>query len=177
MMRSLHDPAERQLVARIAREDRVALGLLHAAYYPRLVRLFAHLTTRLEADAVESLIEETMFDVWQTPQSCDEADSVYAWVMGLALNQARQAAMLDTSSSHCVTRPVDSGRDGGRSAEPDGFVYALFTPLSLEERAVVHFVYTGHGCRDIAGIMSVSCEQVTNLLTRARTAMRVLATA
>ena len=176
MMRSLHDPAERQLVARIAREDRVALGLLHAAYYPRLVRLFAHLTTRLEADAVESLIEETMFAVWQTPQSCDAADSVYAWVMGLALNQAR-AQMLDTSSLRCLTRPVDSDRDGGRSAEPDGFVYALFTPLSLEERAVVHFVYTGHGCRDIAGIMSVSCERVTTLLFQARAVMRALAAA
>lgn len=165
MMSSLHDPAERQLVARIAREDRAALCLLHEAYYPRLARLFAHLTSSPEADPVEHLIEATMFNVWQTPQSCQEVDSVYAWVMGLALEQARRSVRIRSTS--CLPG----------QCEPDGFVCALFAPLSIEERAVVHFVYTGHECRDIAGIMSVSCERVTTLLCQARTAMRVLATA
>lgn len=149
---SIDDCAEREWIARIAKGDRSALQLLHQAYYPRLIRFFGHLQSSANLESLEHLIERTLLGVWLSLGPCLIADSVYIWIMGLALKQAQ-----DVSS---VMHP-----------EPEGFVYALFAPLSIEERAVVHFVCTGHACQEIAQIMSVSCEQVNALLSRARTGM------
>jgi DNA-directed RNA polymerase specialized sigma24 family protein len=144
------------LVSRIAQADRLALRLLHETYYPRPARLFAHLTGGLDPEPIQHLVEETMLSVWVSPQSYPAADSVYAWIMGLAVNHARRSPV----SGHDANSAKDSNAGG--------FVYALFSPLPIEERAVVHFVYTGHACQEIADIMSVSCERVNTLLSRAR---------
>lgn len=49
---------------------------------------------------------------------------------------------------------------------------AMLSALSVEERAAVHLVYTGHPRENIAGILQVPCQCVDTVLTRARTAMR-----
>ena len=154
--------------------DRVALCLLHEAYYPRLARLFSHLTTTRDPDLIGHLIEETMLSAWLARESLGGATSVYAWIMGLAFDLARRPARpkLPAQASgvapapHTVRntdRDIASVLDSG----PQRWVYSLLAPLSVEERAVVHFVYTGHSCQHIADIMSVSCERVKELLSRA----------
>src|ERR1700761_578148 len=74
--------------------DRLALCLLHEAYFPRLARLFSHLTTTRDPELIGHLIEETMLSAWVARESLDGATSVYAWIMGLAFDLARQPARL-----------------------------------------------------------------------------------
>ena len=50
--------------------DRVALCLLHEAYYPRLARLFSHLTTTRDPELIGHLVEETMLSAWIARESC-----------------------------------------------------------------------------------------------------------
>ncbi len=165
---------ESQLAGRIARDDRLALCLLHELYYPRLARLFSHLTTTRDPVPIEHLIEETMLSVWVARESLDDVTSVYVWIMGVAFDHARQP-----SPSHPSRTIRGADRDIGYVLDcgPQRWVYSLLGPLTVEERAVVHFVYTGHSCQDIADIMSVSCEQVHLLLSRASIYMRSAAAA
>jgi DNA-directed RNA polymerase specialized sigma24 family protein len=168
----------RQLASRIARDDRLALCLLHEAYYPRLARLFSHLTTTREPGPIEHLIEETMLSVWLARESLDDVTSVYVWTMGIAFDHARQPLEIKSQLHEAVSHPPRAIRGADRDmgyvldSGPQRWVYSLLGPLSVEERAVVHFVYTGHSCQDIADIMSLSCEQVHMLLSRASIYMR-----
>jgi DNA-directed RNA polymerase specialized sigma24 family protein len=163
--------------------DRVALCLLHEAYYPRLARLFSHLTTTRDPELIGRLIEETMLSAWLARESLDTATSVYAWIMGLAFDLARRPTRLtppphDTNSTpHHTTRAADRDITSAIESGPTRWIYALLGPLSIEERAVVHFVYTGHSCQHIADIMSVPSEQVKELLCRAALYMRSAAAA
>jgi DNA-directed RNA polymerase specialized sigma24 family protein len=158
--------------------DRVALCLLHEAYYPRLARLFSHLTTTRDPELIGSLIEETMLSAWIARESPDTATSVYVWIMGLAVELAMRPARLMTGSHEHDSPPFHTAQTADRDitsaieSGPTRWIYALLGPLSVEERAVVHFVYTGHSCQDIADIMSLSCEQVKELLCRAAIYMR-----
>jgi DNA-directed RNA polymerase specialized sigma24 family protein len=153
--------------------DRVALCLLHEAYYPRLARLFSHLTTTRDPELIGRLIEETMLSAWVARESLDGATSVYAWIMGLAFDLARRPARQKLPPQGFAAPPAHTVRDTDRDITPvldtgpQRWVYSLLAPLSLEERAVVHFVYTGHSCQHIADIMRVSRERVKELLSRA----------
>lgn len=137
--------SEHQLVARMARDDRSALQSLYEAYYPHLYKLFAHLAVTKERQEIEQLVEDTMMEVWLSRNSFIATRSVYAWIMRKALNQPFHS------------RPEQS---------------SLLKTLTTAERAVVHFVYTGHSRKQIAEILEVNPDDVDELLYQARARMR-----
>ena len=161
-----------QLASRIARDDRLALCFLHEAYYPRLARLFSHLTTTRDPEPIQQLIEETMLNVWTQRESLDADTSVYVWIMRLAFDQARRPPgpklpLHGYTASFRTARNPERDTASALDRGPERWVYALLQPLTLEERGVVHFVCTGHSCQQIADIMGVPYEQVKALLSRA----------
>jgi DNA-directed RNA polymerase specialized sigma24 family protein len=124
-----------------------------------------------------------MLSAWLARESLNTATSVYVWIMGLAFDLARRPTRLappphDTNStSHQTTRVADRDIASAIESGPSRWIYALLGPLSVEERAVVHFVYTGHSCQHIADIISVPSEHVKELLCRAALYMRSAAAA
>src|ERR1700722_8213341 len=94
--------------------DRVALCLLHEAYYPRLARLFSHLTTTRDPEFIGHLIEETMLSAWVARESLDSATSVYAWIMGLAFDLARRPARQKLQPQEFIAAPAHTVRDTDR---------------------------------------------------------------
>jgi RNA polymerase sigma-70 factor, ECF subfamily len=168
------EEAGRALLAFISAGDRSAMDKLYALYFARLANFFLHLTTN--ADLVEELIDDTMVEVWQKSASIGANASVAVTIMRLAYSRGQkcfaetratrphvQRGIQDTD--HDITLPTTLDRPSS--------LQDFLLKLPVEERAVLHLVYTGgHSRRDIADIMKISCECVDVLLGDARLRLR-----
>ena len=137
---------EAQLLARIAARDRCALLTLYEIYFPRLAAFFTHLSM-----PIETLINDTLLDVWIDSDVVYSTGSTFVWIMRIALRRAR---LYSTQ-----WRPKDAGPT------------ALLANLSIEQRAVMHFVYTGRSRDEVGEILGVSREGVDTLLGESRNAV------
>jgi DNA-directed RNA polymerase specialized sigma24 family protein len=155
---------EHELVARVACDDPLAWRCLYNEYLPQLSQFFAHLTDSTDADVIGQLVEETMLKVWLSRASFEASQgSVYVWIMRQALEEGLKFE--DARSDFHSYSP--------QRLERRRWARALLRPLSTEERAVVHFVYTGRAREEIAAILSVPRERVDIVLYEARIRMRI----
>jgi hypothetical protein len=139
---------DRDLVERVAAGDRWALRALYLAYFPRLAAFLSHLTTA----PAEDLINDILLDVWRFAASGEAQESIHVWIMQLALRHAG------------LHPPLFAPRAGtSRKA-------ALLANLSLEERAAMHLVYTGHTRSQVMQILGAGEAEMDRLLTGARVA-------
>jgi DNA-directed RNA polymerase specialized sigma24 family protein len=148
---------ESELLKRMAANDRLALCLLYDAYLPRLIGLFRHVVAANDSSLVGQLVEETMMGVWLKRESLAESDSPHVSIMSQAVAHARRRL----EKQRRVSTP--------RERTP---MLSMLAALSVDERAVMHFVYTGHSREQVAALLGGSCEGVDALLSSARTCMR-----
>ncbi|HEY4215283.1 MAG TPA: hypothetical protein VGM84_27680 [Steroidobacteraceae bacterium] len=98
------EAGERELAARIGRDDHVALIFLFSMYYSRLAGVFSRLLATWDPETVRMHIQAAAVTAWQTRRSLVEAESVHAWMMALALRQVRRslqsAASVSGRASH-----------------------------------------------------------------------------
>ncbi len=167
------DVHERQLMARVADNDRRALQRLYEVYLPRLTRFFNHVTTTQDSHLIGYLVDETLIGVWLAREAVAEAASVYVRIMQLAIGQARRYLLLPLPPS-CPEPPPD--RIAGDSAADVTSPLQMLGRLPLEQRVVAHFVYTGHSREQVAEILEVPCSEVDTLLLEVRTRLRPNAT-
>ena len=137
------DCSEAALIDRIAAGDRGALQTLYEIYFPRLVPFFTHVSSA----PVEELINDTFFDVWQDSDMAVVGESIYVWIMRIALSHARL---------HGYTAPSAG--------------------LTLDQRAVMYLVYTGRAREEVAAIVGVPRGGVDALLSRSRASLTIGAT-
>jgi DNA-directed RNA polymerase specialized sigma24 family protein len=137
---------------------------LYLLYFPQLSNFFTHLTA--SADLAEELISDTMFDVWRQSTNIGPDIPVFVWVMRIAYMHAlRRLARESTGPNH--------DRPGPTALEPVPHLQDLLVSLTVEERAVVYLVYSGHRSRqDVVYIMQQSSEYVDMHLTNARLWLR-----
>jgi DNA-directed RNA polymerase specialized sigma24 family protein len=167
------EQAEQALLARISAGDRSAMDELYLLYFARLANFFRHLT--MHAHLVEELINDTMYELWQEGASIGENASVSVAIMGLAYSRGPKRFAEARAIRPHVQRAIDN-------ADHESSLPAMLEPsnpqdsllkLPVEERAVLHLVYSGgHSRRDIADIMNISCECVDLLLGDARLRLR-----
>ena len=153
---------EHRLFGQMASGDRCALRSLYCNYFPALARLFSHLTTSSDSEAVAYLVNETFLAVWRASEDLRPSDCAYVWIMRLAVDQARHGLMDDSHfavSMRPDIAPAENLPCSSRTA---------LRPLSLEQRTVMYLVYTGHSRQAIADILRLSPESVDTLLTQAR---------
>jgi DNA-directed RNA polymerase specialized sigma24 family protein len=161
---------EHELLATISTGSRSAMAELYFLYFARLANFFVHVTGN--ADLVEELISDTMFDVWRESATVGSDTSVPAWIMGLAYSHGQmRLAGVGLARPHVRPSAPYRQQDGAlttTSQMPRSLQDFLLT-LPFEERAVLHLVYAGdHSRQSIADIMNLSCERVDVLLTQAR---------
>jgi DNA-directed RNA polymerase specialized sigma24 family protein len=151
------------LLGAIAAGSRSAIRLLHAEYFSRLVKFFAHLLPLSTPEVVDELIADTLFDVWRTSATLASDCSVHvailriAWVHGkqhLASIEARQS----TLGPLYGTRERQT-RVAVRT-EADQLTAEAFASLPPMGRVVIHLVYSGHSRQDVANIVNTPCESV-----------------
>jgi DNA-directed RNA polymerase specialized sigma24 family protein len=163
------EEAERALLTLVSAGDRSAMDKLYVLYFARLAKFFLHLTAH--ADLVEELINDTMVEVWREGASIGGNPSVAVWIMGLAYSHgkrrvAKVGALLHAQPSAPHT---EHDRPGSTTLEASSRLDEFLLRLPVEERALLHLVYSGgHSRRDIADIMNISCECVDVLLSDIR---------
>jgi DNA-directed RNA polymerase specialized sigma24 family protein len=163
------EEAERALLALVSAGDRSAMDKLYVLYFARLAKFFLHLTAH--ADLIEELIDDTMVEVWREGASIGGNPSVAVWIMGLAYSHgkrrvAKVGALLHAQPSAPHT---EHDRPGSTTLEASSRLDEFLLRLPVEERALLHLVYSGgHSRRDIADIMNISCECVDVLLSDIR---------
>jgi DNA-directed RNA polymerase specialized sigma24 family protein len=156
------EEAERALLALISAGDRSAMDRLYVLYFARLVKFFLHLTAH--TDLVEELINDTMLEVWREGASIGANASVEVLIMGLAYSHGKKGvAKGGARRLHAQPSVLQTEHDSPQSTtlEASSRLDEFLLSLSVEERALLHLVYSGgHSRRDVADIMNISCECV-----------------
>ena len=160
------EEAARALLALVSAGDRSAMDRLYVLYFASLANFFLHLTAH--ADLVEELINDTMVEVWREGASIGANASVAVSIMGLAYSHGKRRVTKVGVLPHAQPSALNTEHDRPRSTttlEASSRLDEFLLRLPVEERAVLHLVYSGgHSRRDIADIMNISCECVDVLL-------------
>lgn len=164
-------PDERDLLARIARQDLQAFERLYRIYQPRLARFLGNVVRR--APLIEEVLDDTMMVVWQTAGNFRGSSKPSTWIFAIAYRKAVKANArwpepvedknLETASGEASP---DQLLDQQRLH--DALVEAM-SGLSPDHRAVVDLTYFhGMGYREIAEIVDCPVDTVKTRMFHAR---------
>lgn len=167
------EPNENELLARIVRADELALKELYCIYYSRLRRFVARING---GRAVDEIINDVMFVVWQKAGTFNRQCRPSTWIFGIAYNKARQAFKADrpdfVESLDAIGMDsqelgiIDSGL---RQLEMNNLLTEAFRCLSPEQRAVIELTYFhGMSYQEISQVMDCSENTVKTRMFYAR---------
>ena len=154
---SAPDP-ELLLLARVRQREKWAFEELYRLYFKKIYRFSARILR--DTSHTEDVINETMYVVWNKPDSFDGSCRLSTWIFGIAFNKARKYA-----ESHNLMRAADDDNDEVDSNEiaPNCSLELLenrelvefaLGALNAEQRAVVELTYFhDFSYREIALIM------------------------
>lgn len=158
------EDSDAQLIQRVGAGDQAALEQLYKRYYPYLFRFIFRTTRRLEA--VEEIINDVMFVVWQKAATLELRSQASTWILGIAYRKSLKALYGNrkgnkTLSLEDVKRdlPHDSKATMEHAELADLLMVALAS-LSPDHRAVVELAYY-HGMHysEIAEV--IGCPEAT----------------
>lgn len=170
--------ADRELVRRVAARERVAFDQLYLAYHRRLSRFLMRFADNYEA--VEEIINDTMFVVWQKADDFRGDSQVSTWIFGIAFRRAMKSSrhlqvQRRVEASACEDLPDDAeifqaqDHDGARA---DWLAQGLAL-LPLEQRMILGLAYfLGHSCEEIAKIADCPVNTVKTRMFHARKRLR-----
>ena len=167
---------ERELIERIAREDRRALQELYLAYHRRLSRFLLRITRRY--DVAEEVINDTFWVVWRKAPGFRGDSLVSTWILGIAYRRAlkavkRQAPILELAKRDPRLDPAQLPIEPGSDAELSDWLDAALARLAPEQRLAVELTYfLGHSCEEIAHIAGCPVNTVKTRLFHARQKLR-----
>lgn len=166
------DPGDVELVARIARGEQAALGILYGRYAGDVLRV-AHALLRNEAQAAD-LVQDVFLEVWKRAGQYDDSrGTVRAWIVVRTRSRA-----LDRLRSQTTRKEVslsDPMAGSGASVEMEMSEVHLpraFRAVSAEERTVLMLGYfEGLTCAEMSEKLSIP---IGTVKSRTRTAMMKL---
>lgn len=171
---------EAQLLARIRARDLRAFESLYRRYHPRLSRFLTNLMRR--PHLVEEVLNDTMFVVWNRPESYNGASRLSTWIFAIGYRKALKALRrYDDPLEDLQAESRASSEPGpelqlGRRQTQEALLGAM-GELSPDHRAVVDLTYFHEmGYREIAEIMDCPVDTVkTRMFYARRHLKRVLA--
>lgn len=162
------DAADRALLQRMARGDRVALGTLYHGYHGRLCRFMSRLTRR--QDIVEEVVNDCFWVAWQHAGEFRGDARVSTWLMGIAYRCGLKALRRqgDDPVDDAILADME-GADPGEDRELRDLLNKAMQHLSAEQRVVVELVYgVGHSLNEVAAIVQCPVGTVKARLFHAR---------
>jgi RNA polymerase sigma-70 factor (ECF subfamily) len=169
---------DRQLIARVAAQDRAAFQALYFAYHKRLSRFLMRICRGREL--AEEIINDTMFAVWQKAGDFRGEAQVSTWILGIAYRQALKALRRTASRLPLVSVNVgdtslrEFGDDAGAAQrELREWLESGLQSLPPAQRLVIELAYfLGHSCDEIAAITDCPVNTVKTRLFHARERLR-----
>lgn len=174
---SAHDASDADLMRRIGTGERIAFETLYRSYFVRLDR-FLHRVLR-RSPAVEEVINDTMYVVWNKARDFSGESKVSTWIFGIAYRKGLKAlARSDEPAEFDAERVQAEGGGSERAllqAEWRVVLERALAQLSPDHRAVVELTYF-HDCpyREIAAILDCPVDTVKTRMFYARRRLRDL---
>lgn len=137
--------ADRELVARIAKYDDIALQALFARHNVRIFRFILRLVA-IEAIA-EELTNEVYLQVWRKADGFRGGSTVSTWMFTIARNLAlsylrkKNAVALDEDFAEQVVDETDSPETTVTKQDKAAVMRACMERLSLAHREIIDLVY------------------------------------
>jgi RNA polymerase sigma-70 factor (ECF subfamily) len=171
------DPADVELLDRVAQGDVGAFEALFRRYRPRLRRFLGFRTGHPEL--VDEMVNDTMLVVWRRARSFDLESRASTWIIGIALRIGLKASRV---------RPPWEALDLEAAADASGIperqvahkelqasLRDALRLLSPDHRAVIELAYFhGSSCREIAQALDCPQETVKTRMFYARRRLKVL---
>jgi RNA polymerase sigma-70 factor, ECF subfamily len=165
---------DRDLLASIAADDRVALATLYQDYHSRLCRFLSRLTRR--TDVIEEAVNDAFLAIWQKAGDFHGDSCVSTWIMGIAYRCGLKAMrrhgdepVQDDNIPENRIPIIDPDEDRVLS---DWLAKGL-KQLTTDQRVVVELVYgSGHSLDEVAVIMDCALGTVKARLFHARNKLR-----
>ena len=167
------DP-EAVLVARIAGREQAALAELYGIYRRRLARFLGRFLA--SPDAIDEVINDVMFVVWQDAGRFEMRSRVSTWIFGIAWRKALKALERQKRHGPPLTQPAVE------SAAPDESASALenrewlrraLDRLVPDQRLVVELTFfVGCSYQEIAEIAGCPVNTVKTRMFHARHRLR-----
>jgi len=166
------DDAElRALVRRVADRDREAFRRLYHALRPALVRHLYRLLRR--ADAVDELLNDVMWVVWQNAGTFRGDAKVTTWALGIATLKSHRARAHFKRELHRAELDVIGDDDADASTGLDRDLAGGLARLSDEHRDALQLTYYfGYSCAEIAEMRGCPVGTVKTRLFHARRRLR-----
>ncbi|MBX6772253.1 MAG: sigma-70 family RNA polymerase sigma factor [Chloroflexi bacterium] len=169
----------REVLQRIARGDRDALGELYSRFRVPLFRYLCQLTG--DEALAEDILQETLVAVWTSADGFAGRSSVLTWLIGVARRQAhnvlrrRSVPLADADALRDLPAEEPEPEDAVLArAEREELVRAVRRlPMIYREALVLAFVH-GLSYREMAEVLEVPEGTVKSRLSNAKRALRAL---
>ena len=139
------DPSDKELIARIARQDQRAIEALFARYQ---VRVFRFILRRVRSEAVaEELTNEVFLEVWRNAARFEGRSSLSSWMLGIAHNKAisslrkRTEDELDEDAVGAIADDADTPDVVSQKLDKGQLIRICMERLSDDHREVLDLVY------------------------------------
>ncbi|MDB6060881.1 MAG: polymerase sigma70 [Verrucomicrobiaceae bacterium] len=179
------DEELRELLQRVTLRDKTAFRALYHALYPPLSRYLLRLVGRI--DAVDELLNDVMWVVWEKAGEFRGESRVTTWVLGIATRKSyrwrdqwrRQQIFLEQQSlleqqiaaheTHDMPEPKTPFNTG------DSDLAVSLQQLSAEHQQTLELTYYfGYSCEEIARMMECPIGTVKTRLHYARKRLKQL---
>lgn len=165
------------LLRSVARGDQQAFHRLYLAYFGRLGRFLARVTTRPEL--TEEIINDTMLAVWRQAGQFRGDSMPSTWIFGIAYRLALKALRRDQPAVvDALPEPDEDDEAEGLDellgrAEVQDWLQQGLTRLSAEQRLAVELAYFMEmTCEEIAAITGAPAGTVKTRIYHARRHLR-----
>jgi RNA polymerase sigma-70 factor, ECF subfamily len=152
--------SDEDLIARIAKGDRLAMKVLFARHHVRVYRFVLRMV-RNEATA-EDLISEVFLDVWRQADKFEGRSAVSTWMLSIARFKALSALRrrsddeLDEETAAAIEDQADDPEVALAKKDKGAVLRQCLTRLSAEHREIIDLVYYHEkSVEEVAGIVGI----------------------
>lgn len=164
---------DRDLLTRIAGQDRAAMQALFARHN---VRVYRFILRRVRNDAIaEELVNEVFLDVWRQAGRYEGRSAVSTWMLAIAHNKAVSALRkktedaLDDDTADTLIDPEDDPEVAAQKQSKGNVMRQCIDRLSEEHREVIDLVYYHEkSVREVADIVGIPDATVKTRMFYAR---------
>jgi RNA polymerase sigma-70 factor (ECF subfamily) len=164
------DNSDRELIAKIAAGNRLAMQVLYARHHTRIFRLLLRLAG--DAGLAEGLLADVFLSAWRHAPRFDGSSTVSTWLVAIA---RRKADTVLQRSAQCgeprpsIGNPRPERLAALRAGHRGEKLRTCLARLPREHREIIDLVYYhGKSLPEVAGITGMSHDRVRARMLHAR---------
>lgn len=165
--------SDEALMGRIAKGDRLAMGVLYARHHVRVFRFSLRLIG--DESLAEDLATEVFLDVWRHADRFEGRSAVSTWVLGIARFKAlsarrrRSAEQLDDEIAKTIEDPADDPAEVLEKNDTSAVIRNCLKRLAPHHREIIDLAYYHEkSLEEVAAIVGVPKNTVKTRMLRAR---------